>query len=498
MDVEFLRYQYENRHDGVITKTRFKIGIRHLQVIYMAACSAAMGAVRGSIGIAVMAVNDVSRRNDTNIQIHNWDYRMHGTVLSSFFFGYAALLVPADLILEKINGKAITTTILAVNGALCLTMPNIVNRGGWIATCNALFMMGMTQACLNTANQSLLKNWMPPNESYLCSSFVYGGLQVGVIISIYVAGILSEARLGWELIFYSLAMTTLSMAVICAALTASSPTDHPAVGDEEKEYIREAQSLYRKRPITVPWRTVLRTRQFWGVTCAHAASSAIFVFYLVDVPVYLTSLNISINDSAFYVLLAVIAMWILHAMTSPTIDWLTNFANVSNLFNATHLRKLINAIGAFVAVSGLTVLPNLIGARTDVAVIVLTATLASVGFQYSGFLKSLQDMSENFPGSLLLMTSSIAGLVGALTPIAVGFILTDDVNSLTRWRIVFILLASIYALGNIAYTILGSGERQVWDEIRTKRKCGYHNMSNQLELEELNRMTETQENNDKS
>ncbi|RVE43976.1 hypothetical protein evm_011379 [Chilo suppressalis] len=447
MDVEFLRYQYENRHDGVLTKSSFRIGVRHLQILYMCACSAAMGAVRGSIGVTIMAVNDVTRWNDTYVQIHDWDYRIQGSILSSFFFGYAMLVVPADLILGKINGKVVTTTILAVNGVLCLTMPTIINRGGWIATCNALFMMGMTQACLDPANRNLLKSWMPPNEKYFCSSLVYGGLQLGVILSLYVAGILSESRLGWELIFYSLAMATLSMAVVCALLTASSPEDHQAVGDEEKEYIKETQSLYRKRPIILPWRTVLKTRQFWAVICAHAASNAVFIFYLVDVPVYLAVLNVSIKDSSFYVLLAVVSMWVIHAMTAPTIEWITSFGNASNLFNTNYLRKAINATGAFVAVSGLIILPNIGPDSPNLTFVVLAATLASVGFQFSGFLKTINDMSENFRGTLMLITSSIAGLTGALIPVACGLIVKDEENSLSRWRAIFLILAAKGNLG---------------------------------------------------
>jgi hypothetical protein len=41
-------------------------------------------------------------------------------------------------------------------------------------------------------------------------------------------------------------MLMLSMAIICGLLTARSPEQHQAVGDAEKEYVREALSLYKK------------------------------------------------------------------------------------------------------------------------------------------------------------------------------------------------------------------------------------------------------------
>lgn len=74
----------------------------------------------------------------------------------------------------------------------------------------------------------------------------FPGVLLGLIIGPPVAGVISESALGWELIFYSLAMMALSMAAICFALTANSPGQHQAVGDSEKEYL-ESVIIARKR-----------------------------------------------------------------------------------------------------------------------------------------------------------------------------------------------------------------------------------------------------------
>lgn len=72
------------------------------------------------------------------------------------------------------------------------------------------------------------------------------GVQIGIIIALPVAGLISAAALGWELVYYALAMMGLAMAVISGTLTASSPEDHQAVGDTEKEFIRKNLEYYRK------------------------------------------------------------------------------------------------------------------------------------------------------------------------------------------------------------------------------------------------------------
>lgn len=74
----------------------------------------------------------------------------------------------------------------------------------------------------------------------------FSAILLGTVIAFPISGYLSQTRLGWELIFYSQAMMTLSMAAIWALLTAGSPDSHQAIGDEEKDFIRQALSTYRK------------------------------------------------------------------------------------------------------------------------------------------------------------------------------------------------------------------------------------------------------------
>lgn len=78
------------------------------------------------------------------------------------------------------------------------------------------------------------------------SCFHIPGIQIGIILALPLSGKLTTAPLGWELVYYVLAMLGLSMAVISGALTASSPDQHQAIGDAEKEFIQENLNYYRK------------------------------------------------------------------------------------------------------------------------------------------------------------------------------------------------------------------------------------------------------------
>ncbi|XP_022837722.1 putative inorganic phosphate cotransporter [Spodoptera litura] len=477
MDVEFLRYQFEDGYYGVITKNGFKIGVRHIQMMYMLASAISMGFIRGSMGVAVLAVIDPTRRDDTYIKIHNWDGKIQGSVLSSFFFGYALMVLPSELYLRRFGGKLQTTVILLINGVLCVAMPTIINKGGWVAACNAMLFMGMTHACFHTVNRSLFEQWMPPNERKIFSCLIYGGVQIGIITALPISGLLSSAPLGWELVYYALAMLALSMAIISGTLTASSPGDHQAVGDAEMEFIKSTLVNYKKKEINRPWREILKSMRFWAVAGAHASSNAIFVFFIVHTPSYLLTYGLSLENSAWYSMFPFIAMAATYTVLSPFIDWVYTIRYIHYIFSASFFRKLINGLGAFGIVMGLTVLPNFPREWSCPAILVVTAILALLGFQFCGFLSTYKDMSENYCGTLMTISCTVSSAVGAAVPFVAGLILGDDMSNVESWRVIMLSLASLHMLSSVIYTTCASNERQHWDHINNhdKHRLGHYN-----------------------
>ncbi|KAG7308956.1 hypothetical protein JYU34_006233 [Plutella xylostella] len=287
MDLDFVNYKFENGFVGVVTRTKFRLGIRHVQLAYMCLCAVVFGVLRGAAPVAVLALADRSRLNDTYIQVYNYNKSVQGTVLSSFLWGHALLLLPAEAARGALGGKLMISAALLVNGAIYVALPTIVNQGGWIALCNAQFVLGMTHAAAAPALRALLLAWLPPHERETFSPIVYGGIQLGTIVAFPVAGAISASALGWELVFYSLAMMTLSAAAVWALLTAGRPADHPAVGDKEKEFIDEALKCYKQKQLKTPWGQMLRSGATWGLAAAHVGCSVVVTFFLTEVPAYL-------------------------------------------------------------------------------------------------------------------------------------------------------------------------------------------------------------------
>ncbi|XP_052747646.1 putative inorganic phosphate cotransporter isoform X2 [Galleria mellonella] len=493
MDVELIKYQ--NADDVPRNRNyKFRIGIRHIQLLYMFLICGAMGVLRVSPGVAMLAVTDTSRINDTYIQIKNWDRKTQGVVLYSFFMGYAIMLVPGELFLKRIGGKYTLAVALLLNGGLCVAMPTVINKGNVLAVSGMHLFMGMSQACVSPANRALLDKWLPPHERSLFGRIIFMGLLLGMILALPVIGIISEARLGWELIYYSLAMMAFSIGAICILLTANSPNKHQAVGDTEKEYIAVAKNNMEKIVMEnkerkyqntngnitsppIPWCQILKTSQFWKLAFSHVSSNTVFVFCLSDMPLYLQNFYPTLRENTSWMAIFY-TMWLLMELLGMIASYIYN-----HFFRWNEIPFRIVFSFSFIGITcGLPILPYLIPDWNITAMITLMTILASLSVQTHAVM-NVKEMRDMDPGTVLMLTSTIASLAGACIPLLTGFIIVDKMN-MHRWRYLFFTLMTIVLFCQAAYFILASCSK-VSSRNRVKRGyhlTGYDNSSELLEI----------------
>ncbi|KOB52025.1 Sodium-dependent phosphate transporter, partial [Operophtera brumata] len=154
--------------------------------------------------------------------IYEWDKKTQGLILSSFFWGYMAMQIPAGLLAKKYGGKLILLVALLTSG------------GGWPCVCVCRVVMGLTQACLFPASHTLLGRWLPASERTALTGLVYGGSHIGTIISMPVSGVLAETALGWKTIFYSISGLMFLTAALWYWFAASSPAEHRMMSVQER------------------------------------------------------------------------------------------------------------------------------------------------------------------------------------------------------------------------------------------------------------------------
>ncbi|XP_072948852.1 putative inorganic phosphate cotransporter isoform X2 [Epargyreus clarus] len=416
---------------------------------------------RGSMAVAVLAMTDINRKNDASVTIYEWDKKTQGLILSSFFWGYMLMQIPAGLLSKRFGGKPVLLVSLLANGLLCGLLPTLAQVGGWQIVCVCRVVMGLTQACLFPASHTLLGRWLPGHERTSYTGIVYGGSQIGTIIAMPVSGLLAETALGWKVIFYTISGLMFLTASIWYLFSASSPKEHKLMSEEEREYIESGLNTSQGKIPRTPWRYILCTKSLWAIMIAHIGCSVGFVMFFVDMPTYLErGLQISLKSSASLSALPYVGMWIGNIASASVCEKVYN----RGLLSIAACRKLFNSISFFGMAIGLIALSFMGPENKAMAIVTLISALTLSGFYAAGFMMSHLDLSPNYAGVMLSITNFVANTGSVLTPIMTSVILRNDPTDLSRWRIVFLIIAALSVVTNIVFLIFGSAERQPWDD----------------------------------
>ncbi|XP_075977493.1 putative inorganic phosphate cotransporter [Anticarsia gemmatalis] len=462
-------------------------GIRHVQMICMFFCMIALLMARSSLGVAILAMTDSANRNNPNVEVYEWDKKTQGLILSSFFWGYMSMQIPAGLLAKRFGGKPILLVALLVNGCLTALFPTLASVGGWPVVCAVRVAMGLSQACLFPASHTLLGRWLPANERTTYSGVVYSGPQIGTIIAMPLSGYLAETYLGWKMIFYVISAIMFLTAAMWYWFSASSPGQHSMMTEEEMTYIEMGlNSAQPQGNNSTPWKEMLKTGPLWAIMAAHVGGSVLYMLFFVDLPTYLErAMHISLKNSATLSALPYVGMFAGNIGSASLCEWLYN----KGLLSVAASRKTFNSIAMFGGGLGTIVLAFLGPEDRFIAVVMLVTILTAYGCISAGFMVNHLDLSPQFAGVMLSLTNFCATLGSVVTPVVTSFILRNDSSDVSRWRIVFLLVAGIAMGSNLIYIIFGSSERQAWDNphYKDRRKADPEEMRplDKKELKEL-------------
>lgn len=124
---------------------------------------------------------------------------MQDTILSSFFWGYMLLQIPAGQLAHRFGAKYLIVTTMAVNALVSVCLPWAAiyvsmwdlkcispvgcNRpstptspqGGWVSTVCLRVLQGLSQASLFPSTHTFFGRWAPLQERGRLTALVYGG-----------------------------------------------------------------------------------------------------------------------------------------------------------------------------------------------------------------------------------------------------------------------------------------------------------------------------------
>ncbi|OAD51893.1 Vesicular glutamate transporter 2 [Eufriesea mexicana] len=297
-------------------------------------------------------------------------------------------------------------------------------------------------------------------RSYIPKSSPGDGVRssVGTAITYPLCAAISDT-LGWGAAFY----VTSSLGVIWFCfwlfLIYDSPQDHPRISDEEKNYIlQNLASTVDDEQIDIPWRSILTSGQVWMTIMSHWGGGWGFLTLITQAPTYFNFIH-GWNIKATGMISGVphLIRMIFSYYYSMLSDWLVRTKKMS----LTNVRKLATFMatsvqGAFILLLGYS------GCHPTLAIIFMMAGTITNGAISAGTLASFIDLSPNYASLLLGLCGMVVIGCGFISPLVVG-ILTENNQTISQWRLVFIIAAVNSIVGSIMFLAFGTSEEQPWN-----------------------------------
>ncbi|XP_063364079.1 putative inorganic phosphate cotransporter isoform X1 [Cydia amplana] len=435
------------------------LGVRHGQTALLFLAMLLAYTMRVNMSIAIVSMTDENNEN-----YFDWNHMQQSVILSSFFWGYVVLQIPAGELASRFGGKMLMAIAISVNSALSLLLPIGATYGGWQMVCGFRVLQGLTQAFVFPSMHHLVAQWIPLEEKGLLTTIIYAGAQLGIALQLIAAGFLAT-YLGWASIFYVNGTLGALWTALYLFFGSNSPEQSKIISKKELKYIQRSLGrvgAHEKHP--TPWLKIMTSLPFWAVIVAHCGQNWGFFTLMTEMPTYMAKvLGVDLKSNGILSALPYLAMYLLSfpmgAMTDIIIR--RNWLSVSNT------RKLSNSIGLWgpaIALIGLSYSP---AGNMVMAVTMLTVAVGINAGQYTGYMLVHIDLAPNFSANLMGITNCAANIISIIAPLVCGVIVNDESDP-AEWRKVFFVASAVYFATNLFFILFSTSERQPWNEPEDK------------------------------
>ncbi|XP_044728458.1 putative inorganic phosphate cotransporter isoform X2 [Chrysoperla carnea] len=441
----------------------FGIGYRHLISMLMFLGVLISYALRINISVAIVAMIDNS--TDTQIKTYPEYSPQKDVVLSSFFWGYVVLQIPAAEIGRRFGPHYPLGIAILLCSITALLTPFIAEFGvtALIAT---RVIHGLTQGFLYPSIHNLCSKWIPKLEQARLVTFIYAGCLLGTVISLQVSGLLSGTpSLGWPSIFYTHGAVGILWSVLWLMFGSNTPAEHPRISSEEQKYIEASFSddlASPSRKIPTPWGPIFKSLPMWALTIVNCGHNWGFWTLLTEMPSFMKQvLDFDFTKMGFLSSLPFLMMWLLSFVFSFISDYITN----RNLLPISTCRKLANTIGLWTPAAALLALTIFITPdRPYLAITFFTIAVGSNAAVFVGLQLNHIDLAPNHAGVTMGITNCLSNFVSIIAPLTVG-IIVDENSTEKEWNIVFYIAIGVYFFGNLFFLLFASADIQPWNDL---------------------------------
>ena len=391
---------------------------------------------RVNISVAVIAMQEE----------FGWSESTKGLVLSSFFIGYMAFMVPSGWLANRFGGKLILGLAVLWWSVFTIATP-FAAAFGMGALIVARIAMGLGEAAMFPAAYNLYGRWVPPDERSRSVSFLIAGIPLGTLFALLTTGWLVETY-GWPSVFYIFGVVGIAWYALWVPLAHNDPATDPRCPAAEREMLL-SHAPPPKETEAVPWGVFMRTPAVWALLLNHFSANWLLYMLLAWLPSYFRStLDLSIINAGIFSAAPWLTMFVIGSFGGVLADKL-----VASGMTLTAVRKLMQVTGLLGAAACLIAVKDV--STPYLALGLMCGALGFGAFTWSGFVPNHLDIAPRYADVLMGITNTAGTIPGIIGVYVTGWLVdtTGDYSS------AFLLCAGINITGAIIWLLFATAER---------------------------------------
>ncbi|KAK9887950.1 hypothetical protein WA026_000248 [Henosepilachna vigintioctopunctata] len=441
------------------------LGKRHIQYILLFLGGATAFFIRASLSVAIVAMIEKNPPHPGITTYPEWQNK--DVILSSFYWGYLLLQIPAGLIGYKYGPKYFIATAFTIGSMFSILAPFLARTFGSTGIIMSRAVQGFSQGFLFPSTHNILSKWTPLPERSRTFAFVYSSTIVGSTLGLPVTGYICSTPLGWPGVFYFSGTAGLLWSLLMFRYCHNNPQEHPSISSTEKQYIEEnVQVNQSNSKLDIPWKSIFTSVPFWAILICNMGNNYGFMTMLAEIPSYMQSvLKFDIKENSLLSALPFLTSFIVALFVSP----LSDFSIKNKIMSITAARKFFNTFGAYGAATAVICLAFVPPEMKILAVFLLVLAVGTNATTLVGYNVNHVDITPNFAGITMGFVNFSAQVSAIVAPLMVQILVTDQ-SDVKQWRVVFIIAGVVYFITSTFFLIFASGEVQKWNDGKPKEK----------------------------
>lgn len=432
---------------------RMKLPVRYLIVILTFMCTSVCYIERVGFSIAYTVAADAAGVNQSS----------KGTILSTFYYGYACSQVPGGWAAQKIGGRRVLLLSFLLWSLTCALVPLDPNRV--IVLVIARLLVGVAQGFIFPSIHTVLAQWVPPHERSRSVSLTTSGMYLGAALGMLLlptlvnfrgpqSVFLAEAALGaiWSLLWFKYATDPKS--------TASGVGESLLPTNKKIDTHTSSPKPKPKPQIKIPWLKILTSLPVWAIVVNNFTFHYALYVLMNWLPTYFElGLRLSLQDMGSSKMMPYLNMFLFSNIGGVVADYLIT----GRILSVTKTRKFLNTVGFLVASLALVVIPSF---RTSGgAVFCSSVALGFLALGRAGFAVNHMDVAPRYAGIVMGVSNTAGTLAGIVGVDLTGKLLEaakaadSDLSSPESWRLVFYIPGFLCIFSSFIFLLFSTGER---------------------------------------